>query len=286
MNEPSKSMSRYALGGVVILCLLTILGWFAFHQEPPPQNQQPLKVDTVRPVARHDAAVFEPANELSSETPTNRPENSITTNAADLYRQAFALYDALTNDEKNILGEWRTNAAASVDSELCEKLRPICDLMHQASAVTNCDWGIMTLDKVPWPHLGQSRAIARAAIWSAAHCRSNDVAGAMDDALSVSRLGHQVSQSGILGGFVGIALQGLVSSYVSQNIGVFQGNDPLRLASALADQAHDETQSRAIQQEADLAERQVAELAAMSDDELKKHYDGQVDRAAMQAESQ
>jgi hypothetical protein len=286
MNEPSKSTSRYAWGGAVVLCLLAILGWFAFRQEPSTPNQQPVKADTVKPIVAPGVPAFK-SDEISTNGEMVRQSDvSAITNAADLYRQAFALYDPLSKDEKGLLGDWRTNVDVSVEAELCGKIQPICDLMHQAAAVTNCDWGIVTLDKVPWPHLGQSRAIARAAIWSAAHCRSNDVTGATDDALSVLRLGHQVSQSAIIGSLVDIALQGLASSYVSQNIALFQGNDAQRVASAFDDQSYAATISRALQQEADMVERQVAELAEMSDDDLRKHYDGTVDRSAMQAEYQ
>lgn len=267
MNTPSKRIRGYAFGGAVVLCLFIVLGWFVFRQEPSPPDQQPVKVETVKPVA----PAFEPADDLSSETPANQPDNFTTTNAADLYRQAFALYAALTNDEKNILRDWQTNVDVSVEAELCEKLRPICDLMHQASAVTNCDWGIEPMTfTTKFPHLAASRNIARAAIWNAAHCRSNDVAGATEDVLSVLRVGHNVSRSALIGCLVDMAVQGVASSYVAQNVGLFAGTDSQRLVAAFRDPAYEETPSRAMEQEADIMERMAVELTSLSAAEIEK----------------
>jgi hypothetical protein len=119
MNESSPKIGRYAVVGILILCIFIVLGWFALRPEPPPPNQQPVKVEAPRPVA----PVLEPADDLSSEMPTNQPNNSATTNAADLYRQAFDLFNALSRDERYILGDWRTNVDAAAESEFCEKLR-------------------------------------------------------------------------------------------------------------------------------------------------------------------
>ncbi len=263
--------------GVVAVCLLILLGWFAFHQEPPPPNQQSAKVEATKPVV----PVLEPANDSSSEMPTNQPENSITTNAADLYRQAFALYDGLSNDQKHLLGGWHTNVDAAVEAELCEKIRPICDLMHQASAVTNCDWGVdpVTTDTL-LPYLGPARNIARAAIWSAAHCRTNDVTGATDDAVAVLKLGQEVSRGAMIGCLVDMALQGLAWSYVAENLGRFQGSDAQRLAAAFNDPAYEAAPSRAMEQEADRADNAAAKLAAMPATEAEAEFSNSAQEVA------
>ncbi len=271
MNESSKKTGRYAVGGAAALCLFILLGWFAFREGPSSTDQRAVKVEPTKPHAVHVAPAFEPADELSSEEPTNRPNDSATTNAAVIYWQAFDLFNALSNEQKTIVGDWRTNVDASVEAELCEKLRPICELMHQAAAVTNCDWGInpITFD-TPLPHLNRARNIARAAIWSAAHCQSNDVTGAMDDAVSALRVGQQASRSALIGCFVDMAIQGLALSYVAANLGSFGDSDAQRLAAALDDPAYEEAPSRAMEQEADMVKRFVAHLASLSPDESQK----------------
>jgi len=263
-------MSRYVVGGVVVLCLLMILGWFATRHELPPPDQQSAKVETVRP-----AAAFKPDDDFPPDKDAKATavpaESSASTNAAAIYGQAFNLFNRLSQEQKDILRDWETNVDASVEVELCEQLRPICDLMHQATAVTNCDWGIdnpINFD-TRLPHLAASRNIARAAMWSAAHCRRDDAAGAADDAVSVLRLGEQVSHSALIGYLVDVNLHHMASAYVSQNLGMFQGADAQRLAAAFGDPAYGEAPSDMINLEADMAQRLAAELASMSADEIR-----------------
>jgi hypothetical protein len=272
MAAEKDMASRYAWGGVVVLCFLIVLGWFALRPEPPPPNLQPVKIEAPKSVV----PVSEPADDLSSETPTSQPNDSAITNTADLYRQAFDLFNALSRDERYVLGDWRTNVDAEVESGFCEKLRPICHLMHQASAVTNCDWGIDPTDPgAKWlTHLNGSRNLARAAIWNAAHCRSNDVAGVMDDTLSALRVGQQVSQSALIGCLVDMAVQNITSSYVAQNLSRFRGTDSQRLAAAFNDPSYREEPSRAMEQEADRLDRLLAKLPSLPADEAEKEISG------------
>jgi hypothetical protein len=269
-------MNRYAVAGAVILCLFIVLGWFAFRQEPPPLDQQPAKVKTVKPAARLNAPAFESDDDSTNRQVATQTDNAAITNAADLYRQAFALYGALTNDDKDILRDWHTNVDASVEAELCEKIRAICDLMHQASAVTNCDWGVEPITPdTKLTHLAASRNIARAALWRAAHCSSNDASGPTDDVLSVLRLGHSVSRSMILGCLVDIGLQNLAAAYVAENIGSFSRPDSQRLATAFGDPINTEAPSDAVQQEAQMHERFAAKLASLPEAEAEKAFSDQ-----------
>jgi len=271
MNQPSSSRRKYVLGSAVILSLFIALGWFAFHEERSPLEQQSVQIEQVKPQAHSIEPIPMPADDAATEMPTNQPTDSAVTNAADLYRQAFDLFKALTNDERTIVSDWRTNVDAAVEAELCEKLRPIVDLMHQASTVTNCDWGIEPLTfTTKYPHLAASREIARAALWNAAHCRSNDVAGAADDALSVLRVGHAVSRSALIGCLVDMSLQNLALSYVTQNLESFRGADGKRLAVAFADPSYGEAPSRAMEQEADIMERMAVELTSLPDADMEK----------------
>ena len=68
-----------------------------------------------------------------------------------------------------------------------------------------------------------------------------------------------------MGCLVDMSLQNTASSYVAQKVGLFTGTDGQRLAAAFADPAYEEALSRAIEQEAYLAERQAAKMAAQPD---------------------
>lgn len=263
-------MSRYVWGGAAVLCLLFLLSWFATRQQSSPPAQQSPKTETRKSVI----AAFEPDDGFPPDKDSTNQvaaDTSAPTNAAVIYRQAFDLFNQLSQEQKDILRNWPTNVDASVEAQLCELVRPICDLMHQATAVTNCDWGIDNPISfaTKLPHLSASRNIARAAIWNAAHCRSNDVAGATDDAVSVLQLGQQISHSAIVGYLADVVLHRLTSEYVSQNLDLFQGTDAQRLAAAFGDPGYQAAPSDMINLQADMVERWAAKLAALPPDQMQ-----------------
>jgi hypothetical protein len=266
-------MNRRSIGfvlvGIMVLLIFVFLGRYALRETPPePTTAQ---TEPVRPEPLRRARPASHPAELPAETPVKQPEDLAATNAAALYRQAFALYDALSKDEKGVLGDWRTNVDALVEAELCDKIRPICDLMHRAISVTNCDWGIEPLmydSKLP--HLSPARGIARAAVWNAAHCRANETAAATDDVLSALRVGQQISKSALIGYLVDLAIQSIARSYVGTNLGSFRGAEGQRLSAAFSDPAYEEEPSLAMEQEARVHDRLVSKLASMPADELEK----------------
>jgi hypothetical protein len=239
-------MTGYALAGIAILLIFAFLGRYALRETPP--EPAAAKTEPARPEPQRRARSVFPSAELPAETLVSQPQDSAMTNAATLYRQAFALYDALSKDEKGLLGDWRTNVDASAEAELCEKIRPICDLMHEAGTVKNCDWGIepLTFDTIFY-HLASARTLARAAIWTAAHCRSSNVTEATQDAVSVLRFGQHVSDAGILGRLVDGTIQDIALSYVAANLDSFRGADSQRLTAAFDDPSYSEAPGRAME---------------------------------------
>ena len=259
----------FAAGGVVILVFLLLIARQILHAAPPsvldvtnavfePQPQQPALPD------------LPSLDERQTESPSlAQPVDSTVTNAATIHRQAFALYDALSKDEKAILTDWRTNVDAAVEAALSEKIRPICNLMHQATALTNCEWGVepLTYD-TKLPHLSPARAIARAAVWSAAHCRANDTTAATDDLLSALQLGRSVSHTAIIGCLVDLSIQGVAWSYVETHLDSFQKAAGQRLLVAFSDAFYEEEPSVAMEQTAGVSDRLVAKLASLPADEF------------------
>ena len=187
------------------------------------------------------------------------------TNAAQFYRDAMAQFNALSPTNKDLLSNWQTNVDAAVEAELCAQLRPICDLLHQAAPVTNCDWGLGPLEvSTPLPHLGTARALGRAAIWSAAHCRRNDATAATADVLATLRLGQQVGHGAALVGYlVDMSLQQAAWTYVAANLDQFHGPAGRQLAAAFDDLADDDAFSRALGGEADFMERFATKLTTL-----------------------
>jgi len=197
-----------------------------------------------------------PDENAERETLTNQVAESATTNAAVLYRRAFALYDALTQEQKGMLGDWRTNVDASVEAELCDKIRPICDLMHQATALTNCDWGLkrpFTYETIGTlgPLSDSSRAIARAGRWSAAHCREEDTSGAVSDLVAASRLGHNLPPL-LIGFLVDVAIQESALDFIAKHATTLAASVDLRLPRFFEQGQFDEPLLRAVEGERDL----------------------------------
>jgi len=271
MNQAERKLAISTVAGVVFLLALLVLIRISLRPTAPSVPQELPANEFVKSVPRQPLLPDLPAlDEQNTNTLTNVTENVTQTNAAVIYRQAFALFDALSKEEKGVLVDWRTNVDASVEAELCEKMRPICDLMHQAAAVTNCDWGIEPLNyDTPLRHLSPARAIARATIWNAAHCRPNDVPGASEDVLSTLRLGQSVSHSALVGSLVDIAIQGVAESYLAANISLFRGSDAQRLSALLSDPAYEEVPSQVIEQEAGVHERLIAKLASLPPDQFE-----------------
>src|ERR1017187_9549632 len=141
MNQSQSRTIRYTVAGLGGLSLLLLIGWLALREIPPPSPDLP----PVRAIAiSHSIPLFATDKAALHETPTNLIAEpvQIPTNASTIYQQAFALYDALSKEDKLLIGNWRTNVDPAVTAELCGKIQPICDLMQQATAATNCDWGL------------------------------------------------------------------------------------------------------------------------------------------------
>lgn len=263
MNKRTWLLVGAVITGLILIVLLRPAS------QPAPVTT-PVNPPT-RPVVKFVHHLQRPLDELPAPSPLPVAQPS-ETNAASIYRQAFALYDALSPTNRTILNDWQTNVDAAVEAELCEQLRPICDLLHQASTVTNCDWGITPLDfDTKLPHLAAARNLGRAAIWCAAHCRQNEASAATDDLVATVRFGFQASQGGSLIGYlVNMSIQQMAWSYVAANVAGITAADGQRLAAAFDDPVFDDAISRALQQEAGTADRFAARLAAMTPAEAYK----------------
>src|ERR1017187_5262623 len=268
MNPSQSKAIRYAMAGLCGLALLLVIGWLALRESPPPSpDLPPVRAIAVSPRIPLPA----PDNVAPQETYTNQVAESapIPTNAATIYRQAFAIYNALSQEQKDLIGNWRTNVDSSVAAELCDKIQPICDLMHQAATATNCDWGLelpFTVS-ISLPHLNPSRNLARTAVWSAAHCHTNDPSATVDDLVAASRLGEKVALTPVLiGHLVNLSIQYMVIDSTAMQASTLAG-DP-RLAQLFNDANYNQGLRYAIEQEAEISERAANAMQNMSSEEL------------------
>jgi hypothetical protein len=262
MNQSQSRTIRYAAAGLGVLALLLIIWWFTLRESPAPSPElPPLRAVTV---SSH-VPLFTPSNALrETSTKTIIESVPIPTNAATIYQQAFTLYDALSQEQKGLIGNWRTNVDASVSAELCAKIQPICDLMHQAAAATNCDWGLGPIIYTSLlPHFNPCRNLARATVWSAAHCRTDDPSAAVDDLVAASRLGQNVALTPVLlGHLFNLSIQQTVIDSATMQAGTLAGDS--RLAQLFNDANYDEELRRVIEQEANISDRTADAISTMS----------------------
>jgi len=264
-------MARYVVPGLCGLALLLVIAWFALRKTPPPApDLPPIRAITVSP----HAPFFAPDNAEPPEAPTNRVTRSpvIAMNAALIYGRASAIYDALSQEQKSLLDNWRTNVDSSVAAELCGKILPICELMHQATVVTNCDWGLgqpITF-KTLLPHLDPCRKLARAAVWSAAHCRTGDPSALVADLAATSQLGQNASSSALIGHMIDLSMQQMVIDSVAEHASVLATAGDPRLGEFLNGASYDEALRRALEQEANILGETADRLAALPPEEAAR----------------
>ena len=268
-------------GGVVIAALIFLGLWLWPKTELPIEVKPEHRVATTAPVhqyVRHQILPARPA--VQPAEPATLP--TTVTNAAAVYRDAFELFNALSKEDQGILSDWRTNVDDAVTEKLCQKIRPICDLMHTAAAVSNCDWGLdkpLTFES-KLPHLGPARAIGRAAVWSAAHCRATDPAGATDDLVADLQLGRQLSHgSAIIGLLVDQAMQNMALEYVAANSDQYRGAPGERVLAVLDDPLDRTAWSQTMEQEVGAVENLIGKLNALPPDQaaqrLSKLFGGE-----------
>jgi len=179
---------KVRIGWLVALGLLLLAGaiWLALREptatEDAPATNSPVAVQRSRPErrSRPDTAAEPVPVTPAAVTNINPPPR----NAAELYEEAFAALKSLTDIERCLLWDLTTNGVAP---ELCAKLQPAIELLHQTT--THCDWSAKINRDTYRSYQDQYEALHKALLWSAAHCRAGDPAGMRDDLLAALRAG-------------------------------------------------------------------------------------------------
>lgn len=178
------------------------------------------------------------------------PQDAPPTNAAEVYRQAFAAWEALADEDReaiaNAFGDPRAIVGGTPEMTVAlERAGRAIALFRQASQVEECDWG---LDRskgfaLLLPHLAPMRGLSRAAALSAVL----DLAGGRSDAAiasleAVSRSTRHLSADPVLvDSLVGGAILGLSSSAIESAIelGAIDAASAARLQQALPEDVVD-----------------------------------------------
>jgi hypothetical protein len=212
------------------------------------------------------------ALQISSSATTTEKET--VTNAAVLYRQAFALYDSLTEGQRNLLySDWRTNVLPAATAELCEKVRPILELSRQAAQLSNCDWeiGTWTFD-TELPKMAAGRGVALAAVWNSARCREDDYDGIVDDLICGLLLSQRLAECRILGNSLNSANQSSIIDFLAAHLTNLVSAHGVTRLTALLDEERAGRQFYAVfGGEINVFDREADKLAAMPVQEASQY---------------
>lgn len=186
MNPWRRFLVFFALGSAL---LLLALFWFLRNVAAPAlQSEAPMPSPAP---AQSSPALLSHAARTKASSASRHPSGA---NAADLYKNAFALFDALTEEEKNILAHPRDEVDAEKAAALFEKIRPIIALLRSAKEAADCDWalGPVTFDK-PMPQMNLAMKLGQLARWDAAYRFADEPSEAIADLAAQAQLGHRVS---------------------------------------------------------------------------------------------
>ena len=140
--------------------------------------------------------------------------------ASTFYKDAFALYDLLSDEEKRMLSRPTEEVDADKAAALFEKIQPIMELLRRGAAADFCDWGLgePNVDN-PFPQIGKSQNLGKVALWNAAYRFSGDAEGAIDDLSTRARLGHHLAET-LMGFLVDSSFEKSAANLLRQNAAV------------------------------------------------------------------
>lgn len=116
--------------------------------------------------------------------------------ASNFYKDAFVLFDRLTDDDRLHLSQPPGSLDPAAAAALFEKLKPILALLRQAAAADYCDWGMGPVDfSSPMPQLSKSRDLSRVVQWAAPYLFPTDPTESLRMLDDRAILGHHLADT-------------------------------------------------------------------------------------------
>lgn len=195
-----KQIRRTAL--IVSLAVAIALAWIFvprhFRSAPgPAEPGTPASAGDKLPSALPKNMPSTTRQAMPSATPSH-PEGP---NAADIYKNAFMLYKALTDEEKLMLAKPREEVDADKADALFKKIQPIMELLRKAKDATYCDWGMGPVSfTTPLPQLNLVMKLGQTAQWSSGYqFLSSNPDAAISDLATQSALEHSIGAEALIG---------------------------------------------------------------------------------------
>ena len=217
-----------AAGVAGLLCISGVLWWFGKGAAPMSGESAPVLARPRVSTDKSGTGSAEPAP-IFDDRDAPRIERA-GVDASTFYKDAFALYDALSAEQKGIVSRPGEELNPDTLGALLEKIQPIMELLQRGAAADYCDWGLgETTFESPFPQLGKSQNLAKVALWNAAHRFPTEAEGAIDDLSARARLGHHLADT-LIGLLVDSSFEKSATNLLRQNAPAF--NDATRAKAA------------------------------------------------------
>ncbi|MGB8168313.1 MAG: hypothetical protein WCF18_12520 [Chthoniobacteraceae bacterium] len=263
-----SSRNHRLLLALALLVLVVALWWFGSvhgpaapilpEGKPTPANATPAAAGrgAVPPAAERTKV------SLSAEA-WHEPERRSGVDASNIYKNAFVLFNALTDAEKKMIRNPKDEVDADAAAALFEKIQPILAMLRDAMKADYCDWGVAPITfATPLNYIGQAQDLGKLALWSAAYRLGTDPANAIEDLQTRARLGHHLSDV-LIGGLVSASFEATATNLLRDRLSTFDAATRAAAADFLAASTLDGDFSRGFASEA-------AMVQGMTDDLLKK----------------
>jgi hypothetical protein len=215
-RHDSDSMKKYGKWWAIaaLACLLAVL-WFALqgsrngsqHRGKASSKDGASGGNPTAPAA----GIEHPVKDASVKIPEG-------INAADLYKNAFVLYQALSPEEKEMLNHPKEEVDEDKAEALFQKIQPILALLHEAANADYCDWcmGSMKFDQ-PTTHVIKGVQLGKLSLWAAGFQFPTNPEAALDALADQNELGRSIGGYGMVGILTEASLERGATQLIRQN---------------------------------------------------------------------
>ena len=243
---------------------------------------------TARAVPRTAHVVDEPST--SAPEPWREAPTRSGVDASNTYKNAFVLFDALTDAEKKMLRNPKEEVDADAAAALFEKIQPILAMLREAMKADYCDWGVAPISMdTPLNYITQAMDLGKLALWSAAYRVGSDPGKAIVDLQTRARLGHHLSDV-LIGGLVSASFEAGAQELLRNHLSALDPAAQAAVADFLAGSTLDADLRRGFTNEASMVQNMADELARKSQAEREQVFtsinsgsNSDADRASQQA---
>ncbi len=220
-----------------------------------------------QPPTSPTAAMASPSSPAASADERPGPKKREGVDAANLYADAFVLFDRLTDEEKAMIRRPREEVDAEKAAQLFEKIQAIMALLRAAAKADYCDWGMGDINfETALPHLGKAQNLASLALWAAAYGFPADPAAALDDLSVRARLGHHLANT-LIGMLVSAGLEGSANNLLRDHLHSLNATANGKAMELIAASTLDADIERAMQTEILAAQAMGKKLASQTPEE-------------------